>query len=532
MILRKPYAFLIKHFRLIHLILAVLVCYSIYRTKILLDFFNEYAMDMINVVGQDLQSSLIPTLYLIVPVFVIIFALIILFVLSLKKKPNLFYLITILVYIFVIIVVSVASSTLETMSINLVDVRTIRLVRDFVVLAFSAQFICAPIVIIRTVGFDVKKFNFKEDLKELEISEEDREEFEVELNIDKNKLKRDIRRTLRYLKYSYKENKLLYNIAISTVVVSIFGYTSFTIFVKPPTIGYNTTFAGNGFTLSVLDSYLVNTDYQGNLISEDNSYLLVRIKVRNNLENDEGLDTATTKIVMGNYYFVPMMDFHEKFIDFGKLYMNEKIGKEYEEKVLVYQIPNEILDKEMIFSYVNKNGFNSKEGFKSTNVLLENKELNGVSSNEKFMLGQTLHFDKSILTDFKITITGFEISNNIKIKYNHCISKECFESYEYLKPTLNTNYEKTLLKINGKLEKESYVKGVSDLYDFIEKFGKIRYEKDGVLKLKNVTFSEVISTKVKKQDVYYIEIPKEIEKSEHISLVFVVRDRIYEYVLK
>jgi len=268
------------------------------------------------------------------------------------------------------------------------------------------------------------------------------------------------------------------------------------------------------------------------LINEDNSYLLVKIKVRNNLSTDESLDTATTKIVIGNYYYVPTMEFHEKFIDFGNLYMNEKIGSDFEEKVLIYQIPNEIINDEMIFSYVNKNSFTSKEGFKSTNVTIKKNNLNGVSSNEKIMLGQTAHLDESILSDFKITITGFEIADDIKIKYNHCISNECFESYEYLKPTLNTNYEKTILKINGSLEKTGYINGVTDLYDFIEKFGKLRYEKNGQLLLKDVAFNEVKSTKVKKDNIYYIEVPKEIENSSNISLVFTIRDRIYEYVLK
>lgn len=532
MILRKPYAFLIKHFRLIHLILAILVCYSIYRTKIVLDFFNEYAMDMINVIGQDLQSGLIPPLYFLVPILVIIFSLVILLVLALKKKPNLFYLITILVYIFVIIVINIASSTLGTMEINLVDVRTIRLVRDFVMIAFATQFICAPIIIIRTIGFDIKKFNFKEDLKELEISEEDREEFEVEFSVDKNKLKRNFRKNIRYLKYSYQENKLLYNIVFASVIVIMIGYTSYSIVMKTPTIKYNTEFSGNGFTMSILDSYLVNTDYQGNLISEDNYYLLLKVKVKNNSKTASSLDVATTKIVIGNYYYIPTMEYNNKFIDFGDIYANEKIGNEYEEKVLIYQIPKEIINDDMVFSYINKNSFTDKEGFKSTNVAIKYKELNGVSSNEKIMLGQTLYLNESILSDFKVAITGFEVSNKIKIKYNHCISSECFESYEYLKPTLNTNYEKTLLKIVGKLEKESTIIGVSDLYDFIEKFGKLRYDENGKLQVKNIAFREVISSKVKQENVYYIEVPKEVENSNNISIVFTIRDRIYEYVLK
>jgi len=531
-ILRKPYAFLIKYFRLIHLILAVFVCYSIYRTKVVLDFFNEYVGDMVNVIGQELQSVLIPVFFSFVPILIIIFSLLILFILTLKKKPNLFYLINIIIYIFVIIVIGVASSTLSEMETVLLDVRTIRLVRDFIILAFAAQFVSAPIIIIRTVGFDIKKFNFKEDLKELEIDEEDREEFEVEINIDKNKVIRNLRRRLRYFIYSYKENRLLYNIAICGVLGFSFVYIIFNFWTRTPNVKYNTNFSGNGFTMSVLNAYLVDTGYKGNTINKDYSYLLLKIRVKNNTAVSASLDVATTKIVIGNYYYVPTIMYKENFFDFGEVYANEKIGSEYVEKVLLYEIPNKLINDDMVFSYVNKNSFTDKEGFKSTNVAIKYTDLNGVASNEKTNLGQTLYLDESILPSYKVTITGYEISNKFKLKYNHCILKECIESYEYLTPSLNTNYDKTLLKINGSLEKDVSIEGVVDLYDFINKFGKIRYEKDGVLQLKDLSLKQVKSKKVNQKTTFYIEVPKEIEKSKSISIIFKVRNRIYEYVLK
>lgn len=77
MILRKPYAFFIKHFKLIHIILAVLACYSIYRTKLLLDFFNEYSSTIINVQGQDLITPLLPGLYQAIPLLIIALAVVV-----------------------------------------------------------------------------------------------------------------------------------------------------------------------------------------------------------------------------------------------------------------------------------------------------------------------------------------------------------------------------------------------------------------------------------------------------------------------
>ena len=217
MILRKPYAFFIKHFKLIHIILAVFAFYSIYKTKLLLDFFNEYSASIMDVTGQDLISPLLPGLFQIVPLLIIIFSLIVLFVMAFKKKPYFFYIIIMAIYLFTFIMLQVSKGTLNTLYVTMLDVRAIRLIRDLVMVTFIAQLASVIFIVVRATGFDVKKFDFKSDLKEIEINEEDREEVEVQLNFDTNKGIRGLRRRLRYLKYTYKENKLLFNLVIALV---------------------------------------------------------------------------------------------------------------------------------------------------------------------------------------------------------------------------------------------------------------------------------------------------------------------------
>lgn len=532
MILRKPYAFLIKHFRLIHAILVVFSCYSIYRTKVLLDFFNEYAANMINVMGQDLATILIPAFYTFVPILIIAFTAIILVVMIVKKKPSLFYVFNILVYLFTLIIILSSNSILEAMSRSLVDVRTIRLIRDLIIISFFLQFITTSIIIIRAIGFDIKKFNFKDDLKEMEISDEDREEFEVQLNFDKNKTIRKFRKMKRFFKYTYKENKLLFNLTISGVflVTTVIIYSNY--LMKTPTLTQNVNFSGNGLTMNVLNSYLVNTDYKGKVISKDYYYLLLKIKVKSNGAEKKAIDTATTKITIGNYYYIPLLGYKDKFIDFGQVYQNEKIGNEFEEKILLYQIPKQLINNEIVFSFVNKNSFTDKEGFKSTKIKIKYKDLTGINSNEIFALGEELKFINSILDEYKIKITNYEIKEKFKLQYDYCISKECYKSYEYLTPKLNTNYDKTILKLTGFLETNKNILNNSNLFEFIERFGKICYNVNGVFKTQNFNLESVTSNKVKQSNDFYIEVPKEIEDASNISIIFTIRDRIYEYVLK
>ena len=532
MILRKPYAFFIKHFKLIHIVLAILLCYSIYNTKVLLDFFNEYAASIINVIGQDLTATLLSTLFQIVPIFIVIFTIAILVVMVVKKKPTLFYVVNIVIYIYLLIIIQVSKSTLNTMSLTLIDARTVRLVRDLIMVAFVAQIFSAVIIIIRATGFDVKKFNFKEDLKDLEISEEDREEFEVQINFDKNKLVRNIRKTIRYLKYAYKENRLLANSIASFLVVLIVGLTCFVIFTKPPVIEQNNLFSGNSFTMAITDSYLTNTDYEGKQLDEDYYFLILRVKIKNNSLTPSGLDIATTKILIGNYVYTPTDLKRDSFSDFGVVYQGENIETEYEYKVFVYQIPKQLINHEMTFSFVDKNSVNKDSKFKSTKVKIQYVDLTGIKSSQKVQLTNELEFKDSILPDYTVKINNFSVQKQYKLNYDFCIAKECHTSYEYVKPSVTTNYNKAILRINGSLNRGLSIPGVYDLYDFIEKFGRIYYTVDGTKKVQTVKLKEVVPNRVKDSSTYYIEVLEEVLQAQNLSIVFTIRDRNYEYILK
>ena len=532
MILRKPYAFFIKHFKLIHIILAVLVCYSIYRTKLLLDFFNEYSATIINVQGQDLVTPLIPFLYQIIPLLIAIVATVVLVVMIVKKKPYIFYIITIVISIFSLVIIQVSRNVLLELSETILDSRTIMLVRDLITVSFITQLFSIIIIIIRATGFDVKKFDFKTDLRDLEFSEEDREEVEIQIKFDSNKNIRGIRRRIRFLKYAYKENKLIFNSIFTLAGAFIIFLVVFTITNTEKVIEQNVYFSGNNFSVNLVDSYLVNTNYKGQLINENYYYLLLRLKIKNNTNRQSSLDIATTKILIDNYVYTPTVENRDSFFDFGAIYQNENIGNEYETKVLVYQIPKELINKEMIFSFVDKNTTDKEGNFASTKVKINYIDLTGISSFEQVSINNELSLKDSILSDYKINISAYDIQDQYKLEYNFCVYDECFKSYEYLKPEITSNYDKSLLKIKGTLTKETNISGIYDLYDFIENFGTLIYTIDGEEKYQTVQFKEVVIKKLREQDTYYIEVLEEVKDASNISFVFTIRNKNYEYILK
>lgn len=526
MILRKPYAFFIKHFKMIHVLLSFLMLYSIYHSKRVLDFFNSYIVENINLKGQELASIYTPLLYQIVPFLIITILIIILVVMALKKKQFTFYVINIISYIYTSIVIQVSKITLSNMASSTIDPRSIRLIRDIVMISFIFQIVGIIIVFIRAIGFDIKKFGFKQDLKDLEINEEDREEFEVEFNFDKNKTTRKIRKKIRFLKYTYKENKLLVHLVIAISVFILIFFGSFYYIKKEKPVKENTYISNNGISLKVNKSYITNTDYKGNVISEDSIFVILKIDIKTNSSNIQQLDVATTKLMVGNYSFIPTFDYNNSFFDFGSVYLGEKLSKDYEKKVLVYEIPKKLKNELIEFRFINKNNMDKKR------VKLNINDLTLNLTQYNYNLNEEIDFKDSILSGYKLAINGFDIQKKYKLDYNFCYNNECTLSYEYLVPSVSDNVDKSILKLQGELVYDNSIFKLNDLSDIISAFGVINYSIDGVNKTNKIPLRKVTSTKKKEKNVFYIEVPSEIENSNNISIKFVIKDKIYEYMLK
>lgn len=514
------------------MILAILVCYSAYRTKMVMDFFSTYANTIVNTIGQDLTGTLLYGIIYILPLLIILFTTTIMTVMIAKKKPFPFYIINILIFIFSFVILQVAKSTLLNMELSLIDIRTVRLVRDLVTVSFIAQVVSAIIFVIRATGFDLRKFDFKQDLQELEIEEEDREEFEVEVNIDRNELQRKWHRFIRFAKYTYKENRLTVIIASIIMMITI-GIATYVGMQSGETkMGYKQYFTGNRFTISLLDSYITNTDYQGKII-DDSYYVILKIKVKNNTNTNSSLDLATTKLVIGNYYYTPTVTNRDRFLEFGEIYEGEPISKEYVTKTLLYKIPKELKDEDMVFYFIDKTNLQKKGLFKKTYVNLNLVDLDSDMVTRTNQLQESLDFQDSIIGNYQLKINSFDIQKQYKINYNFCIKQDCYSSFEYIKPSATSNYNKVLLKITGVLTKEdTIIRDVYDIYDFIEKFGTLSYTIGDKTYLQNVNFKEVTPKNVKVQDTYYLEVKEEVLEAEHVTILFRIKNKTYQYTLK
>lgn len=532
MILRKPYAFFIKHFRLFHAILVALITLSIIKTKDLLSFFNEYTDTFINLIGTNISKDLISTIFILLPFLIIAICGILITVMILKHKPKIFYIITTCIYIYLIIILFISKSMIASMSIKTIDVKTVMLLRDLISVALVIQFYSLVITFIRTVGFDIKKFDFKKDLKELEISDADREEIEVSFELDKNAIRTKLRKKKRFLKYAYKENKILFYVFGTISVVLIFVLIVIISKLKVPIYNQNKLLNGDNFNVKITNSYITNTDYKGNLIDKDYYFVILKVDIKRNKNTLYGMDIATSKLQIGNYIFTPTTMNKDKMIDFGNIYLDEDISSSYESKALIYEIPKELINTDMIFVFEDKNNKDNYYEKKNFKVAIKPIDLTGISSNIKNNINSVLPFEDSILSNYSIEINAYDIQKEYKISYNFCLNGECSLSYEYLTANINANYDKALLRIKGKLVSNDKLTGIDNLYDFIERFGKIVYVVDGKKKYQNLYSNQITSKKKKLEDTYYIEVNEEVLNATKLSIVFTIRDKTYEYILK
>lgn len=341
MILRRPYAFLIKYFRVIHLILFVLFVYITYKANNILNFFKNYISHNGNI---EVISTQYVSYFIFVSILLIItISLVIYFLMRYKKKPRVLYIILIVVSFISSILFIYLYNNIRILETSMQSARTIRLFRDISRFNFWILFISCIPVLIRGLGFDVKKFNFNRDLNDLKLDKEDNEEVEVNIELSSDTIKRNGRKIFRELKYYYFENKFIINIILSIVSIIIILLFPFNKFVINRNLNEGELLGTSNFNIKVNDSYIS----ERNRISKDNCYIILKIEIKGKL-NKYRLDLDKFVLEGKNNKYVPSLKYYYYFSDLGIGYKNNILDvEEYKEYLLIYNIKN--LDKESNF---------------------------------------------------------------------------------------------------------------------------------------------------------------------------------------
>lgn len=520
MILKKPYALFIKLFKPIHFVLAMLVLYLIYLNNNILNFLGEYIYSSKTLVEESVINSLTNNFLYIIPIIISIFFLLLLGIMYKKGKPILFYFVGIFCFIIILIINVYSVNFLNTLIENIVSIKIIKLIHDLVLINILLESFLILILFIRGIGVNFKKFDFNSDISKIEISESDKEEFELKVNINVNEKKRKRKEKIRNFKYLYLENKFLINI-LSFIFIAIIIFIIIFIIIKNNTVNkegayYNTDL----FNFKVNQTIKLNTDFKGKKIT-DNYLIIVDVNMKSNY-NDNSLYLNDFSLNIEDIKFKPVKKYSNYLVDLGILYNEELLPLEYTDYLFVFEIPEKYIESEMLFSYNNQGNV--------IEVLLNPKNLVTTKLSKSVNINEKLEFENNI-KGIEFKINGYELKDKFLIEYDYCIKEEdCIKSMEYLKPSIDENYDKVILMLDIEYKSESNL-DVRTFYKFLSKFGSISY-KIGDTWYNFSKFEEIKSKRVSFKNKIYVGINENILNAESIKFVFNVRDSKYEYVLK
>lgn len=517
MIIKKPYVFLIKNFKKIHILLLVFSIYLYYITMNVNSFVKEFMeLGTYNPYIEPISKycSVLTYIVLIIALFL---TAAIAFLLKGKGKPWKLYLVPVANYILLLVLFIASNNFFNSYSLSY-STSAIRAIRDGLIIAMLPQFFNFILFIIRSIGIDLKKFNFKMDKEYLELTENDKEEIEISVSIDKYSIKRTIKKLFRNLKYFYNEHKKVITL-LAAVLLVIIGYNTYKlIFVTHKSYTVGDTIEGNGYTITINDAYFTDKNYNGQIIDKKNNFVIIDISIINNMPKRK-VNFNNFHIMNGTYNYTPTAKkYEESFMDLGTTYDEKTLGKgERFNTLLIYKVSKELNPKKFVLYYQEvSSGSNYLRKIK-----LKLKDISEIKDNKTLELTEEMKISLKNINE-ELSFDNVEFVQEVKYKKRSCSGTNC---------TLTDNiYRISDDKKIMIIEFSSNSMDGKDMIDFLTKYGKIRY-----IDSKDESVSLEIKNAIGKTyygKYAYIKVPNEMVGSKEIKLELIVRDNKYVYILK
>lgn len=519
MILRKPYAFLIKYFQKINILLLLLVGFVFYQNLQIYQFVKDYlATSIYNPTIDSIKNYANIYVYLAFIVILIVSAILI-YLLHHKDKPYITYVYILLANLITFIFFLYTSNYFTYKVVEGYNLVATKVVKDLLFISTLPYYPMIFILVIRAIGLDLKSFGFQEDKEFIHVSEEDREEVEVQVGFDKDRFLRKLKYYFRHIKYFVLEHKIpLFLVTI--VVLALFGFNFYRYFYVDNRIyNMNETFRSNNYHIKVTHTYLTDKDFSGNVVSEEGTYfILVEFDIENLLSISRDFDIEKMLLFIDNDYYVPTTRFNSYFVDMGNLFTGKSLKSlDKTSYLLVYEVPKPKEDANFLLKYQDVNSSDSK--LIRVRVKVQDistfKERGSASLKEEFTipinLGEQMSFQ----------LSSYELLDSVNYTYQQCSPDSC----PIYQGTVNASTNQKILYIKG--SSTDHTK--QELLDFISKYGKIRYRINGEYKFISIKYA---ITKNYRGNYLYFVVSNEIESADKIDFMFTIRTYQYLYQLK
>ena len=519
MIVKKPYAFLIKNFKKIHIFLFILCSYILYKASAIIPFMDDFIdTGMYDKFNGSVNQYITFIAYIFI-ILIIISLIAILQLLYKKEKPWKMYIIPIVTYS-ILFVLFITTSSYFAAYTGSTSITTPKAIKEIFIILLAPQYITFVILFIRILGLDLNKFDFKSDEEYLELSIDDQEEIEININFDKRSIKRFFKRFKRNSGYYIQEHKKAIFIIFITIL-SITGWKTFEyVFITNRSYSQGDVIKTSGYEITINDSYYSNVDYNGKKISTNNSFIILDVTITNKAQKRK-INFSRFHIMNGIDNYIPTAKTYEtQFKDLGRTYDDKTINSEESyNTLLIFKVSNKNPKKRFVLYYQEFIDSNTNHLRK---IKLQLKDLTKIKENPPISLNNQLKFyigkdEKEVVFD------KFEILDSTNYSKENCSTVNC--TYDLLAETVPEG--KKILKIDF----ASNDFDGKDMIDFLSGYGKINYI-DSNNKEHSILIENALSTYKYYGKYVYIIVPSELETATNISLDIAVRNNKFKYILK
>lgn len=513
MIIRKPYAFLIKHFKKIHIFLFALAVYIYFKSTQTYSFTREFikltSYDRYNEpITKYITSFGILSLLLLIAGSVAL-----MFLLKRKEKPWKLYLVPTIQYSLLLLTFLFVRGYFNGYT-GVESTTPLRAWRDVLLVSQGIQFTVLIIYIIRILGVDLNKFNFKFDEEYIELDQGDREELEININIDKESFKRTYRRLMRNINYVYQEHVFICRIAILIFII-IMGRNAYAYINSHKSFYEGDDFVVNGYSVKINNSYYSDKSYNGDVISKKSAFVVIDATITNNIEKTRTADLNKYHVLNGVSLYTPTQKTYEtEFKDFGKAYDSLKLGPHKTGKVLlIFKVDKKLAVDRFVLTYQEST---------ATSKNLRKIKLN-IKDMSKIVTKEALSLDDKMVLPFDddetIILERYSIDNAITYSYRNCVTSSCLGTTRNYTPP--AGYKVLTLSFGT----DTY-EG-NELAEFVEEYAKISYTNASGKKV-TIDTKNTLNTYYYGKYVY-LRVPSDIEGATSIHLEFIIRNNKYIY---
>ena len=498
MILRKPYAFLIKYFGIIHIIMFIMFGYLVFKIRAIYMFFKDYISNNY-MYFENIATRYVPLSLILIIILLLALAISILFLMRKKEKPILFYKFIIIYCSILIIALIYFYFFFKSLSNTNYEPLRIVINRDIILGIYIINYIFVAFSFIRAFGFDIKKFSFERDRKELMLEEGDNEEYEVKINVEKGDVKKFVRKQKREFGYYVKENSRIFTIVGTVLGIALISYFAINNFVTNRVYSENDDIKINGISYNINKSTVTKYDKYGRIISNDDYYLVVYLNINTN-DNKVTLNDQQFRLYANNEYYYPASNACGYFEDLGSCYHDRDIGNVNKQYIVVFKL----------------NGKTKKADFE----ILKNKNS---YSYTKVKLAPVLadqeSVDYNILDTFTVNnvdlkVTKYQLTDKTSYNYQECQNDKCNTYTKIISPKVGNKVMALTINNQDKLTD-----------DFIQNYFGLKHRNI-------ILYGNSIELINRYDDVIYLDVPNTVRADDRLVLTINTRKKEYNILLK